>query len=1744
MDRITEFDISAYIEGDDDIRAGIDEAGREFRNATREYGSPRVFDLVGAAAATNMGTGARGAAAATNKSASAGAAATTAMSARAGANAAATKMGMSVGSGASAGVRAGAADDLNTLAAAPEPAGDIDASLTTGDMLALAHAEVARGIARSHIESLNAFYQRGVREIVCNVFKIDKRIKNTRTETAEDRDITDYAYSVRFTDAKLPLPITTKYRSGSLEMQTPNLSRIKNLTYSSPLLLSIEASVTAVHKNGVTETKTATVQDFRVGSVPVGTGTSQCHTAYADRETLKEMQEDPMSTGGVFIIKGGEWVIDSLENLTNNTYHVYKGQYQNEVARGTFLSKPGDDFENSYYMVLRYLNNGAITIEIVMGKNEKFDLPFYLLFRALGMTSDRDIVNNIVYGIDNTDPITTRMLEILDRAFGVADARFAPVKDSLNSAEIIRFIATLISDSAQNPAARRDENIIKYLNGNVLASFDNKLLPHIGNRPEHRGRKLRFLGHLINKLLRVDQQVLESTDRDSYRNKRVHAAGVSLAKSFKTYFNFTVVQEIGKRLAKTLRSTTFGGINLADTVTGAIGSDDLERMLTQAITTGNKTITLKRNEIQNRVSSQQLYHKNDMNVKSTLNTINTPNTSASKQNERADEMRRVHSTYLGYIDISQSNDSGEKVGMTKQKACMASISSATSSATLKEILLADPEIIPIDTLAPEQITAQRLAKVFVNGDWIGCCREAHLLTSKYRTLRRYEAIHPDTTIVNELLVREVYFWTDVGRLLRPLIVVYNNLAEYNAYWQSRPQEEVEAYVRGLRAGGAGDGVENTEASAGTNSGENSEHPVKKSEKSREKSEKSVRTQSASAVEFRQWIKLTRAHIDGLLSGRLTMEDLRRERVIDYISPEEQENCLIAYNIDHLRRHERDVTHMFTHCDIDQAVMGVVTLASPMTNHSSAGRVTMFTNHRKQSAGWFALNWPFRIDKNVTLQYYAERPLVSTFGDVLTYPNGHNAIVALALYTGQGQEDSIIVNKSSVDCGMFNASHFNNEKTKLEKNEQFGNPDFARTKGIKRDARYEDAEGGFVRKGTVVTKGSVLIVKSAKIPKPADPQILYEDRSVEYKSDEPAYAEDVVTPRNDEDALIAKVKLRSVRPLGIGDKLCLTPDHDVLTHRGWIPVADVALEDRVAILDGECLRYEMPTELHAFDHDGDMYCVDSMYINTMVTMDHRMYVAAARGGRFALEAARDIVGQPRYYKKNARWDAPDVPVFTARYVPNNGNKGDEIVYPDVNIPMDIWLDFLGIWISDGNLVKANHCQIQITCTKQRKVDHLRAVCAQMGFGVSSHGKNHYIYSSQLYAALLPLNLGAPHKHLPDYVWNVSARQANILLASLISGDGSVHRTNGGVCYSTSSTRLADDIMRLASHCGISGYKCIDRPAGSQRAIRGGQVFASSYDSFKISLNKTHNTPPVNRAARQDAVVHYIGRVYCLTVRTGIFMVRRAGRPYFTGNSSREGNKGIVASMLNRVDMPYTVTGLVPDLIVNAHSIPTRMAINQLMEGVLARLAVERGSLVDATAFRKIDIDGAIAELETYGVRYGGHTKMLNGFTGEYMDTHIFIAPTCYQRLQKFVIDENYSIRRGPTSQLTHQPLDGRAKDGGLRIGEMERDVFMVHGAMRALHQKFYANSDGTTIYVCRVCHNRAIVNEREGIYKCKFCEDAADIAEVQSSWVANLLMNECGAMGIRMQPELQPYEYLVSGQSVAGAQAVAGPAGNA
>ena len=203
---------------------------------------------------------------------------------------------------------------------------------------------------------------------------------------------------------------------------------------------------------------------------------------------------------------------------------------------------------------------------------------------------------------------------------------------------------------------------------------------------------------------------------------------------------------------------------------------------------------------------------------------------------------------------------------------------------------------------------------------------------------------------------------------------------------------------------------------------------------------------------------------------------------------------------------------------------------------------------------------------------------------------------------------------------------------------------------------------------------------------------------------------------------------------------------------------------------------------------------------------------------------------------------------------------------------------------------------------------------------------------------------------------------------------------------------------------------------------------------------------------------------------------------------------------------------------------QMVLRQLIESLISNVCAIKGVHHDGTLFKDVDIESIAEELEQYGMNRYGYQRMISGLTGEFLDTEVFIGPTYYQRLQKFVADAEYSVRNALTDAITFQPLDGMGSGGGLKIGEMERDVICSHGASRFLHEKFFKHSDGYLEYICR-CGKAAIVNHKENIYKCLHCKDNADITAIPTSWTSKLFMQEIETtnVGIRRIPKPFTYE---------------------
>ena len=231
------------------------------------------------------------------------------------------------------------------------------------------------------------------------------------------------------------------------------------------------------------------------------------------------------------------------------------------------------------------------------------------------------------------------------------------------------------------------------------------------------------------------------------------------------------------------------------------------------------------------------------------------------------------------------------------------------------------------------------------------------------------------------------------------------------------------------------------------------------------------------------------------------------------------------------------------------------------------------------------------------------------------------------------------------------------------------------------------------------------------------------------------------------------------------------------------------------------------------------------------------------------------------------------------------------------------------------------------------------------------------------------------------------------------------------------------------------------------------------------------------------------------------------------SSRHGQKGTCGILLNEEDMPYTASGMRPDLIMNPHAVPSRMTIAQLMETMFGKICATKGTLGDGTPYSHLSQKDLRNHLIELGMHPYGNELLYNGQTGEMMEAEIFMGPTFYQRLKHMVKDKAHSRARGPIVSLTRQPCEGRSRDGGLRVGEMERDCMISHGAAMFTKERLMDVSDPFTTGFCKGCGTIAVMNQKENIYNCGSCGSQTDFEMKTIPYAAKLWAQELEAMHI-------------------------------
>jgi hypothetical protein len=349
------------------------------------------------------------------------------------------------------------------------------------------------------------------------------------------------------------------------------------------------------------------------------------------------------------------------------------------------------------------------------------------------------------------------------------------------------------------------------------------------------------------------------------------------------------------------------------------------------------------------------------------------------------------------------------------------------------------------------------------------------------------------------------------------------------------------------------------------------------------------------------------------------------------------------------------------------------------------------------------------------------------------------------------------------------------------------------------------EKGFAEEETEIVNEDFIIGKVSPIQPTGDNNKVYKDSSEIFKSNVDGVIDRVHTGiYNSEGYEMYNVRVRMERIPVIWDKFCLTPAHEVLTTNGWKNIDKITLGDNVACLNKkEEIYYSKPSKLWKFEHKGKMYKLETEQIDLITTLEHKMYVKKEDRRYFELIEAKNVIGKKLNYKKNGKWIKPD----------NELNQ--------INKPINEFLNFLGLWYS-GN-----------------KKELLEARLLNLDL-------DNYLKS-----------LNNNYNNLPDWVFDLSETQSRILLEAIMSGD---------TVFFTTSKKLADDITRLALHCGWSANVCMIN------------------NTYELHIIKMQNEPLIKS---EGSLIDYDGMVYCIEVPNHVFYTRLNMKPCWTGNSNRHG-----------------------------------------------------------------------------------------------------------------------------------------------------------------------------------------------------------------------------------------------------------------
>jgi DNA-directed RNA polymerase II subunit RPB2 len=1472
--------------------------------------------------------------------------------------------------------------------------------------------ESSNQLVKHQIDSYNKFIDNTLGQIIGGFNPIKVKIINQKPELPDNT----YNISINILQPSIVKP-NYQLPDGTQNIMTPYIARMNNMTYSSGIYVNVHISTEITNKNGMTEKFDKTVNGVYIGKIPIMVRSKLCVLSQMQGICEENKNECIYDFGGYFIVNGNEKVLISQDRINENKVLVFHPNNNAEGLYAEIRSMCDSTYlppKTTCLNMSGKLNHMGRIIRI----NTSFirsEVPIFVIFRALGIISDKEIITHIVYDTDKekNQRIINELMACCEDACDIKTQEQA--ENTL--------IKIMIGVNKNND----HETNKKQLHNNLLNDF----LPHVGKSYR---RKALYVGYIIRKMIRIYLGYDTYDNRDSYINKRVDTPGVLMSNLFRQCYG-KMTKELKIAIEKELNLWR-GNANIP--ISNIISDISIHRFFKQSLleswikyslSTGNwgiKSIGTFQNIKQG--VSQVL---NRMSYASTLSHLRRINT-AMEKNGKLVQPRKLDNSQIGMICPAETPE-GSSVGLVKNMALSTNISIAMNSTHIRRILVNLGVIIYDDTynmVSSEKSSIEFLKNmgsednvyIMVNGDIIGYYTNPDKLYSTLKHYKRSGIISPTTSIVWNIQKSCIIVSTEAGRMYVPQYIV---------------DVDPETNKRVLRI------------------------------------ERILKRKNISWSEY-----IADKHFNYFIVPNEVSKNqddpesyLDEEGFIEYMDCEEINNAMIATFPEDLNEGIKGTAlpPFYTHCELHPSLMnGILGVNIPFSDHNQSPRNCYQCAMGKQALGVYMSNFNKRIDTMGNILNYPQKSLVYTKLSKYTMahklPSGVNAIVAIMTHTGFNQEDSIMVNQSALDRGLFTSTYYKAMRDVCNKNHSTGEEEiFTNPTNISSQKPYSYEklnDDGFVSKNTYVNGNDVIVGKV--MPKKANGVITYQDSSLTMKANDDGYVDMNYNGINSEGYKFCKVRIRKNRKPEIGDKCAscsaqkgtigmiyrhqdmpftkegIVPDiimnpHAIPSrmtiaqlmesimgkaccHIGAFgdstPYTDCSVEGIAKVLEmsgmekygneilyngrtGEQihtdifigptyyqrLKHMVSDKIHCLTEDHEVLTSDGWkFINNITTDDK---VAVLKDDKLVYENPMEVHKYPEYsgtmYNiSNSQIDL-NVTGEHKMYVKYNNNQdyilekanniiGDCVRYkkdciwdaPDYQfiipgsnkeINMDAWLHFFGLWI-----VKDCDNKIIYKFGTHFNTEHTQKIID-------------YLFS-----------IYTDKRRLPEWVWKLSSTQVRILMKSMIAANMTTGNYKYDNMFCSKYESLADDMMRLCIHAGWSGIKSIYKDK-----------------IWKITIIKNMNKPYVNNVKKEinhkEQEYNFKGAVYCISVSTEVFMVRRNGKSVWTGNS--------------------------------------------------------RGS-------------------------------------------------------------------NGPIVMLTRQPSEGRARSGGLRLGEMERDCFIAHGTSNFLAERMLHVSDNYRVFICKKCGMHANVNTEKSIYSCKYCKNNTDIAQVRMPYAFKLLNQELYTMNIMMR----------------------------